>query len=156
LTAPAAFPTVGSAGSLPLTHSARSPIGKINLQKVIVGGLVAGVVLNVVDYLLFGVVLKKDLPVMSTNTILWFVLMDFLYGIFLVWFYAAIRPRFGPGPRTAVYAGLAIWVLYGLLHALMEAPFHMFPTNVTVITTVVALFEWPIAVVAGAKLYTEM
>src|SRR5207249_10688613 len=98
-TAPAAFPTVGSAGSLPLTHSARSPMGKINLQKVIVGGLVAGVVLNVVDYLLFGVVLKKDLPVMSTNTILWFVLMDFLYGIFLVWFYAAIRPRFGPGPR---------------------------------------------------------
>ena len=131
-------------------------MGKINLQKVIVGGLVAGVVLNVVDYLLFGVVLKKDLPVMSTNTILWFVLMDFLYGIFLVWFYAAIRPRFGPGPRTAVYAGLAIWVLYGLLHALSEAPFHMFPMNVTVISTVVALFEWPIAVVAGAKLYTEM
>jgi len=38
----------------------------------------------------------------------------------------------------------------------MEAPFHMFPTNVTVISTVVALFEWPIAVAAGAKLYTEM
>ena len=37
-------------------------------------------------------------------------------------------------PGGVIYAGLAIWVLYGLLHALMEAPFHMFPTNVTVIT----------------------
>jgi hypothetical protein len=27
-----------------------------------------------------------------------------------VWTYAAIRPRFGPGPKTAVYAGLVLYV----------------------------------------------
>ena len=36
-------------------------MGKINLQRVIIGGLVAGVVLNVVDFVLFGVVLKDDM-----------------------------------------------------------------------------------------------
>lgn len=31
------------------------------MQRVIIGGLVAGVVLNVVDFVLFGVVLKDDM-----------------------------------------------------------------------------------------------
>ncbi|HSE60477.1 MAG TPA: hypothetical protein VLA99_17380 [Nitrospiraceae bacterium] len=28
-----------------------------------------------------------------------------------LWLYAAIRPRFGAGPKTALYAGLGVWVL---------------------------------------------
>ena len=91
-------------------------MGKINLKGVIIGGLVAGVVLNIVDYILFGVLLKNDMaaamqalnkPPMADSVIPWFVFLDFLYGIFLVWLYAAIRPRFGAGPATAVKAGLA-------------------------------------------------
>jgi hypothetical protein len=140
-------------------------MGKINLTKVIVGGLVAGLVLNVFDFLVYGVWLKNDMnaaltalnkPAMSTNMIMWFVFLDFLFGIWLVWLYAAIRPRFGAGPKTAVYAGLAMWVLFGLLHNLSEAPMGLFPMRLSVITTVAALIEWPIAGVAGAKLYSEM
>jgi hypothetical protein len=140
-------------------------MGKINLKGVIVGGLVAGVVLNIVDFILFGVVLKDDMnaamqalgkPAVSTNMIMWFVLIDFLYGIFLVWLYAAIRPRFGIGPKTAMWAGFATWVLYGLLHALSEAPMGFFPQNLTVIATLVMLVQYPVAAVAGAKFYTEM
>ncbi len=36
-------------------------MGKIDMQKVIIGGLIAGVVLNVVDFVMFGVVLKDDM-----------------------------------------------------------------------------------------------
>jgi hypothetical protein len=140
-------------------------MGKINLQKVIVGGLVAGVVLNIIDFLLFGVVLKNDMtqamqamgkPPVSGGMIGWFVVLDFLYGIFLVWLYAAIRPRFGAGPGTAVKAGLISWVVSGLFHALFEAPMGMMPQNLYVIPTLVALVQQPLAVVAGAKLYTEL
>src|SRR2546422_7826803 len=70
-------------------------MGKINLGSVVLGGLVAGVVLNIVDYLVFAVVLK--LPVTS-GQLIWFVILDFVYGIGLVWVYAAVRPRFNPGP----------------------------------------------------------
>jgi len=35
-------------------------MGSIGLKGVIVGGLVAGLVLNVIDYVLYGVVLAKD------------------------------------------------------------------------------------------------
>ena len=135
-------------------------MGKINLKGVIIGGLVAGVVLNIVDYILFGVLLKNDMaaamqalnkPPMADSRIPWFVILDFLYGIFLVWLYAAIRPRFGAGPATAVKAGLAGWVVAALFYALFQWPMGIMPHNIIVITTLVALVQQPLAVVAGAK-----
>ncbi|MGH7752348.1 MAG: hypothetical protein ACREN5_06000 [Gemmatimonadales bacterium] len=140
-------------------------MGKINWNRVLLGGLLAGVVLNVVDYVVYGVVLAEDLNAalvalgksgMDMSQIWWFVLLDFVYGIFLIWLYAAIRPRFGPGPRTAVIAGLAFWVLAGLLHALAEAPMGLLPVRIMVIGTAVALVVLPLAAVAGAKIYQEM
>ena len=35
-------------------------------------------------------------------------LVDFIYGLLIVFTYAGFRPRFGPGPRTAIIAGLTI------------------------------------------------
>jgi len=139
-------------------------MGKINVQRVILGGLLAGLVLNVFDFILFGVVLKADLDAAMTalgksppggSMIAWFVFLDFLFGIFLVWLYAAVRPRFGPGPRTAVIAGLAFWVLFGLLHALSEAPMGLFPRRLMVIAVSVGLVQMVLAALAGAKVYSE-
>ena len=89
----------------------------MNTQKIIVGGLAAGVVLNIIDWLGYGVILadrmKAELEafkpglseVMSGGrSIAMAVVTDFVIGILLVWTYAAIRPRFGPGPSTAAAA----------------------------------------------------
>ena len=139
-------------------------MGKINMQKVLVGGLVAGVVLNVVDFLLYGMMLKTQMaaamqalgkPPVADSMIPWFVLLDFVAGVFLVWLYAAIRPRFGPGPGTAVKAGLAVWFVAGLLHMLFEYPMALMPQNLMIITTAVMLVEFPLAAAIGAKFYTE-
>ena len=88
-------------------------MGKINLKGVIIGGLVAGVVLNIVDFILFTVILKDEMAAMmqamgkpatmATGTIVWFTFVDFLFGIFLVWVYAAIRPRYGAGPGAELF-----------------------------------------------------
>ena len=92
-------------------------MGKINWSRVVLGGLLAGVVLNVVDWLLYGVWLKQDFasamqalgkPGSMDNLIPWFVFLDFVYGIGLVWVYAAIRPRFNPGVSTAVIASAVV------------------------------------------------
>jgi hypothetical protein len=139
-------------------------MGKINWGRVVLGGLLAGLVLNVIDYLVYGVWLAADLnaamqalgkSAMAMSTIVWFIIFDFLFGIFLVWFYAAIRPRFGPGPRTAALAGVAIWVLYGALHTLGEAPMGLFPPRIYVIGLIVGLAEYVAAGVIGAKYYVE-
>jgi hypothetical protein len=138
-------------------------MGRINPKGVIVGGLVAGLVLNVIDYLAWGVWLAPDFaaalqgagkPPADSLIPLW-VLLDFVYGIALVQLYAAIRPRFGPGPGTAVKAGLFIWVLVGLLHAIGEAPLGLLPMRLYVLGTAVSLVAFLIAAVAGARFYRE-
>src|SRR5260370_11265702 len=97
----------------------------------LIGGVIAGVVLNVIDYVLYGVVLKAQMaaamqalgkPPIAGNTILWFVFLDFVVGVFLVWLYAAIRPRYGAGPTTAVEAGVGRRVLGGLVYAPRTCP----------------------------------
>ncbi len=49
-----------------------------------------------------------------------------------------------------------MWVLFGLLNTLAQAPMGLFPQRLMVIPVVVTLITWPIAAAAGAKFYTEM
>src|SRR5262245_41141796 len=90
-----------------------------NRGRVVVGGLLAGVVINVVEYVTNGIVLKEawgralqalGKPAdLSAGAIVIFNVWGFLLGIAAVWIYAAIRPRYGAGPGTAIRAGLAAW-----------------------------------------------
>ena len=85
-----------------------------NRVRVILGGLLAGVVINVVEYVTNGVILKAawgqamtalgKTADSSAGAIAIFNLWGFLLGIGAVWIYAAIRPRYGEGPGTAVRA----------------------------------------------------
>jgi hypothetical protein len=99
-------------------------MGKINMSRLILGGIVAGIVADALGYLVDGVMLAprwaegmKALghSEFSPNQWIWFNLLGLVGGIVAVWIYAAIRPRFGAGPRTAIYAGLAVWVVGALL-----------------------------------------
>jgi hypothetical protein len=48
---------------------------------------------------------------MAGNAKFIYPLLDVVLGIVLVWLYAAIRPRFGPGPRTAFCAAVFVWII---------------------------------------------
>jgi hypothetical protein len=85
-----------------------------------------------------------------------FVVVDFVYGIGLVWLYAAIRPRYGAGVKTAVIAGVAVWVFISLLRSISEAPMGLFPQRVYTLGTCVTLIEYAIAGAAGAYFYKEV
>jgi hypothetical protein len=84
-----------------------------------------------------------------------FVAWDFVMGIFLVWLYAAVRPRFGPGPQTAAMTGAAVWFLLFFMHAIAEAPMGLFPTKLYVVSTIVGLAQVVLAALAGGWLYQE-
>jgi hypothetical protein len=137
-------------------------MAKINLKGVIVGGFVAGLILTAVYYVLWGVIFAKDLAAAfqamgktPPRSPALFIVLDFLYGIALVYLYAAIRPRFGPGPKTAIGAGLIMWVIAVLLRELGEAPFGVVPLRLSIVGTVVGLVLMPVAAVAGARFYSE-
>ena len=59
-----------------------------------------------------------------------FVVWGFLVGIFAVWLYAAIRPRYGAGPKAALCAGAAVWGLGYLLAAATPIALHLFPRHI--------------------------
>ena len=136
-----------------------------NRGRVVLGGLLAGVVINVVEFVTNGVILKdawgqamQALQKSSTPTageIVLFNVWGFLAGIGAVWLYAAIRPRYGQGVGTAVRAGIAVWVLAYFLGNLMFYSLGLFPARLLVITSIVGLFEIVIATVAGASIYKE-
>ncbi|MBZ5496406.1 MAG: hypothetical protein LAP85_08385 [Acidobacteriia bacterium] len=139
-------------------------MGKINYGRVVLGGLVAGVIINIGEFILNEQILKTDWadamkalnkPVMSGSAIPILVVLCMFLGIFLTWVYAAIRPRFSAGPKTAICAGLVVWTLAYAWPSLSGMVMEMFPAKLFVISMIWGLFEAPIAALAGASLYKE-
>jgi hypothetical protein len=93
-------------------------MNNINLGRVLVGGLLAGLVLNVGEFLLNDVVLgaqmrefyaRYGIPDPGGSFLVAAVTLTFAVGILLVFLYALIRSRLGPGVKTAIIAGLIMW-----------------------------------------------
>jgi apolipoprotein N-acyltransferase len=138
--------------------------GAIYIGKVITGGLLCGLVINIGESILnlfvipadMAEVLKaRNLPEIGGAPIAGFILFGFLLGIGIVWLYAAIRPRFGAGPKTAIIAGLAVWLLAYTYPGLGMMFMGFFPAGLTVFTLVWGLVEVLLGAVAGARVYTE-
>jgi hypothetical protein len=140
-------------------------MGKINMGRAVLGGLLAGVILNVGEYLLNEILLGKQwsnamaalnrsMPSGAGN-MAFFIILGFALGVFTVWIYAAIRPRFGAGPMTAICAGLIVWFLAALYTSASMFPIHLFPSRLLLYGTVWEFFEFPIAALVGAWIYRE-
>ncbi len=140
-------------------------MGKINIGRLVLGGIVAGIVGDILGYLVDGVMLapqwgagmralgKSDF---SASQNVGFNLIGLAFGILVVWLYAAIRPRLGAGAKTAVYAGLAAWAMGILLpNIAFMGVAGLFPPGLTTMTTALAIVEWVLAALAGASLYKE-
>jgi|SRR4051812_8099706 hypothetical protein len=97
----------------------------MNGSRILAGGVAAGIVMNVMDYLSNGVLFaaqrKADAnafkpglgdmtAAMTGKQIAGYVVMDLVVGGLLVWTYAAMRPRFGAGAKTAIMTALVFWI----------------------------------------------
>jgi hypothetical protein len=140
-------------------------MGKINMGRVLIAGIVAGLVADALGYLVDGVLLAprwadgmKALghDDFSSNQWIWFNLLGLVGGIAVIWIYAAIRPRFGAGAKTAVCAGLAVWVIGALLpnFSFMWAA-GLFSHRLMAMTTLGNVVEIVVGALAGAALYRE-
>ncbi len=137
----------------------------INWTRVLIGGLVAGLVINLSEFVMNAIVLKNDwAQVMkalnkpgdfSVNQVVIFNLIGFGVGIAGVWLYAAIRSRLGPGLKTALIAAVAVWFIGNVLPNLGFLAMDLFPANLLAIGTGWGLIETLAAVALGAKLYRE-
>ena len=121
---------------------------------------------GIVMYVLNGVVLSKDWeaamaalgrPPCAENQIAVLVVWSFfvwrlVVGIFTVWLYAAIRPRYGAGPETALRPGSVVWGLGYVLGSAGPVVLNLLPLRLVVIGLVVGLVEVVVATPLGARL----
>jgi hypothetical protein len=94
----------------------------INTAKVAVGGIAAAVVNMVLGYAIFGMWLGPAMnaemdavmpgasaKMMGGGGMGWQLAGTVVMAFVMAWTYAAMRPRFGPGMKTAVMAALPTW-----------------------------------------------
>ncbi|MGH9555452.1 MAG: hypothetical protein ACRD2Y_06470 [Terriglobales bacterium] len=132
---------------------------KINWSRVIRGGLLWAATYSVLGAAAMGLFLEREFlrelealgrPLQLTNTLLvslliFGVVFTVLWGISAIWLYAAIRPRYGPGPKTATIAALAIWFLSILASVSHMSAFGLtmdIPTELVLILAATLVGAW--------------
>jgi len=136
---------------------------RINYRRVVAGGLAAGLVYNVGETVL-NVGLAEPLEeiahahAMREPTLLdigLFVLLGFVLGLLLTWLYAAVRPRLGPGPRTAAAIALAVWIPASLTPTVGWVVFGFTPLWLAGVGLAWGLVELLLASLVGGWIYRE-
>ena len=142
-------------------------MGKTNWKRVFLGGVVAGILLLVLGTATTSILLKQWTPVMeslghplsgvfSVGDVIFGIVFSLILGLMAVWLYSAIRPRYGVGPKTAVIAGLIVWIFHSLFVSRYSlSVFDLFPFSVVVIDSLAFLVMYVIATLAGAWVYKE-
>jgi hypothetical protein len=139
----------------------------LNWGRVLGGGLLAGLVMNIGEAALHGGVLGQDGVELFKSLgiahepqpwqLILLMVMTFVLGIASVWLYAAIRPRYGPGPGTAICAGLVVWVFAHLWSGVYLAAGYtgVITPKLAWLPVAWGLVEAPLGTLAGAWLYRE-
>ena len=139
----------------------------INTSKVLVGGIAAGVVMNIIDFISYKFILGARMmaeseafkpgmsqAMMTSSAMISNIVMDLVLGVLLVWTYAAIRPRFGPGMKTATYVAVLFWLLAGIF---LSGYLHMgmMSSGLWWTFAFIGLVNFWVSAWVGARLYSE-
>ena len=140
-------------------------MSQINVGGVLKGGLAAAVIMTVSEVILnvpvAGAQMEAELaarnlpPADGGAQIAVFVALTALLGFITVSVYAAIRPRLGPGPKTAMAAGLMVWSSSYLYSAITAGAIGLHSMGLVVLIIVWSLVEMLVASAVGGYLYNE-
>jgi hypothetical protein len=142
-------------------------VGKINVRRVLLGGIVAGLVMFVADGFIHGKLLQPHwMEAMRAagrsveheehgSDMLFFVAFELLRGLATAWVYAVFRTHYGPGPRTAVCAAVAVWAMMFPIFFLQEIPLGFYGTTLLGLWSVYELIPSAAAGLIAGALYKD-
>ena len=84
-----------------------------------------------------------------------FIPANFLVGIITIWVYTRLRPSYGPGPKTAVRAALAVWLVFWVAPEAALQPLDLFPNSLLLTVVAVGLLDSIPAALLGAWIYRD-
>lgn len=136
----------------------------INVARWLGGGIAAGALIWVVEGLA-SVLYMDDMQAalaahnmtfeMDAGVLVLSIVVSLIVGLVLVFFYAAARPRFGPGPRTAVTVAVALWLAGYAVPLVGYQMLGLYPTGMLAVWGVVGLVELILAGLLGGWIYRE-
>jgi hypothetical protein len=136
----------------------------INIKSLIKSGLVAGLIINLsaltmvpaVGDQMDMVLASRGLPALSNLAMLFFSLISFIYGAFLVLLYAILKDQLGPGIMTVILISLVFWFFTYFISNVSNVVYGFMPVRLTIIGTVWGLGELLLAGIVGSRLYKEV
>lgn len=137
----------------------------MNYKKILVGGLVAGFIINILDFLvmvlftgkLYHKLQAKGYILQSPRLpfeYLWIFGM-FVMGILLAWFYAVARQRLGAGPMTALLVSFILALMVHVPYNFAQACWSITGRLIPLITMISGIVEFVIAGYVAAWIYRE-
>ncbi len=141
-------------------------MGTINWRRVLLGGLVTGAIILVAQMAFHWAIAGSNWwffrafaqPIAQAPGIARYAGLHLIAGIAVIWLYAAARPRYGAGPKTAVLIGIAYWVIGHALPAYGFQPLiaeEFRNARMWVISELVYLLGVVLGSLVGARVYTE-
>ncbi|MBK7782272.1 MAG: hypothetical protein IPJ58_16160 [Ardenticatenia bacterium] len=141
-------------------------VGKVNWNRVIIGGVAAGVVMLIHGDGLLRRHLQRadqggdggagqDFEAGGMSQFAYFLAYALVMGITMVWLYAQLRSTYGPGPQTALKAGLVVWALVFLAGGLGYAANDLWPWSLILIGLAVGLVETALGALVGGWVYSR-
>lgn len=140
-------------------------MAKVNTGRLIQGGLLAGLVINVICFLGSGVLWGgKIMAEQQAGHFLKeprfpfapaYMLLMFVMGFALVWLYAAVRPRLGPGPKTAITVGVVAGIISALPDNLANAAWGLSGRYLPTMWIIERIVSFALGSLVGAWRYKE-
>ena len=137
---------------------------KVNTGRVVLGGLLAGLVLNIGEFIFNDFVIGSQMKTWlaehnfaepTGKFVATAVGLTFVMGIVIVFTYALIRSRLGPGVNTAIVAGMISWFAVGVYVTIIHGVLFGFTVKMIGVTIVWILVEYVLAAIVGAWVYKE-
>jgi len=137
-------------------------MSRANPWRIVLSGIVAGLVWTVLSSLITAylstefvtLVPGRRLSAPPGGLVAFLVVVNLVMGVWAMWLYAAIRPRYGPGPWTALRAGASWWVITTLVDTTWGS-FGFVRQHALLAPMLASLPALMLAALAGAWLYRE-
>lgn len=139
-------------------------MGGINVGRWLAGGTAAGFLIWVLEGLgsmaymeeMEAALAAHDLSMeLSAGFVVVTVLVSLIAGLTLIFFYAAVRPRFGPGPKTAILVAFVLWFGGYLLSIIGYGMMGLYSGGLLTTWALVGLVEMILAGLLGGWIYRE-
>jgi hypothetical protein len=139
-------------------------MNKLNVRRVLLGGIVAGLIINIGEIVLNDIILgphiEADMKRMGITPpgagfAVLAVALTFIFGIVAILIYAMMRARLGPGPKTALLTALVLWFCLYAYSGTLNMLLINVPPKLILMILAWGIVEYPIGILVGASIYRE-